>query len=193
MKLRTVKDLKTYLARNSMSPERFAALCEISNMTVRRWVKKNDTLALPAKYWILFDQALNKSPTQNYSFDHGFSDLEKHVHDLGITAHSPEMLEIEFVQKLNEANIAQGLIEKVKFLFRALLSPRISHYQRCLVLGAITYFISPLDLIPDVTPVIGYLDDYAVVSMVIASVAPALTRKPGEVTAEPTKDSISET
>jgi uncharacterized membrane protein YkvA (DUF1232 family) len=36
-------------------------------------------------------------------------------------------------------------------------------------LGAVVYFVSPIDLIPDVIPVAGYIDDAAVVAVVIAS------------------------
>jgi uncharacterized membrane protein YkvA (DUF1232 family) len=35
------------------------------------------------------------------------------------------------------------------------------------ILGAIIYFVSPIDLIPDVIPVFGYIDDAAVVAFVI--------------------------
>jgi uncharacterized membrane protein YkvA (DUF1232 family) len=40
-----------------------------------------------------------------------------------------------------------------------------------LALGAVIYFVSPIDLIPDVIPVAGYVDDAAVVGVVIASLA----------------------
>ena len=36
-------------------------------------------------------------------------------------------------------------------------------------LAAVIYFVSPIDLIPDVIPVAGYVDDAAVVGVVIAS------------------------
>jgi len=38
-----------------------------------------------------------------------------------------------------------------------------------LAIGAIAYFVSPVDLIPDFLPVAGYVDDAAVVAFVIAS------------------------
>jgi uncharacterized membrane protein YkvA (DUF1232 family) len=40
-----------------------------------------------------------------------------------------------------------------------------------LALGAVIYFVSPIDLIPDVIPVAGYIDDAAVIGLVIASLA----------------------
>jgi uncharacterized membrane protein YkvA (DUF1232 family) len=183
MKLRTVQDLKAYLQIHSLSPERFSALCGISNMTVRRWVKNDKVQKLPSKYWPMFDHAFVANETSLegtahvFSFQDGFSDLEKHVHALGENAASESNLKVDFTEKTNDKTIGQGLIDKVKLLFQALTSPQISHYHRTLVLGAIVYFISPVDLIPDVTPVIGYLDDYAVVTMVLTTVGPALVMK----------------
>jgi uncharacterized membrane protein YkvA (DUF1232 family) len=40
-----------------------------------------------------------------------------------------------------------------------------------LAIGAIAYFVSPIDLIPDFIPVAGYFDDAAVIGFVIASAA----------------------
>ena len=180
MKLRTVKDLKSYLQSQSLSPERFSALCGISNMTIRRWVKNDDATLLPQKYWPLFDHALvdhsvnEFQDSQVFAFQDGFKELEKHVHSMGQNTKSEETLKTEFTEKTADINIGKGLIDKVKLLFKALTSPQISNYHRTLVLGAIVYFISPIDLIPDATPVIGYLDDYAVVTMVLTTVTPSL-------------------
>ena len=39
-----------------------------------------------------------------------------------------------------------------------------------LAIGALLYFLSPVDLIPDVIPVVGYVDDAAVIGFVVASI-----------------------
>ena len=41
---------------------------------------------------------------------------------------------------------------------------------KALIFGALGYFISPIDLIPDITPVIGFGDDLAVLTATIATV-----------------------
>jgi len=41
-------------------------------------------------------------------------------------------------------------------------------------LGGVIYFLSPIDLIPDVIPIAGFVDDAAVIAVVIASLAKAL-------------------
>ena len=40
-----------------------------------------------------------------------------------------------------------------------------------LAIGAVVYFVSPIDLIPDFIPVAGYVDDAALIGFVIASAA----------------------
>ena len=39
-----------------------------------------------------------------------------------------------------------------------------------LAVGALLYFVAPLDLIPDFIPVVGYLDDAAVIAYVLRSI-----------------------
>ncbi len=39
-----------------------------------------------------------------------------------------------------------------------------------LAIGALIYFLSPIDLIPDVIPIAGYMDDAAVIGFVVASI-----------------------
>lgn len=39
-----------------------------------------------------------------------------------------------------------------------------------LALGAVLYFLSPIDLIPDLIPIVGYLDDVSIVAWVIQSI-----------------------
>ena len=41
----------------------------------------------------------------------------------------------------------------------AATDPRVPWYARWLVVGIVAYALSPIDLIPDFIPVIGYLDD----------------------------------
>ena len=47
---------------------------------------------------------------------------------------------------------------------------------KALIVGALLYFISPIDLIPDFIPVAGYLDDVAVIAGVVALLATQLKK-----------------
>jgi uncharacterized membrane protein YkvA (DUF1232 family) len=63
-------------------------------------------------------------------------------------------------------------------LFLAARDPRTPWYAKGLVLLVVAYALSPIDLIPDFIPVLGYLDDLLIVP---AGIALALTMIPKQV------------
>jgi uncharacterized membrane protein YkvA (DUF1232 family) len=54
-----------------------------------------------------------------------------------------------------------------KLLGRISIDPEVSGKDKALVLAALAYLASPIDLIPDFVPVIGELDDIYLVSLVL--------------------------
>ena len=54
---------------------------------------------------------------------------------------------------------AQQLKAETYALYLAARDPRTPWYAKLLVAGIVAYALSPIDLIPDFIPVIGYLDD----------------------------------
>lgn len=67
--------------------------------------------------------------------------------------------EERFWRKLRRVagKLSYEVLEKVLLLFFAL--PKAPARQRAVILGALGYFISPADAVPDVVPVAGFLDD----------------------------------
>jgi len=65
--------------------------------------------------------------------------------------------------------------------YRALIAhPETPKLARCLVGGALAYMLSPVDLIPDWIPVLGYLDDLLIVPALIYTalmIIPATVKK----------------
>lgn len=59
----------------------------------------------------------------------------------------------------NVASIGVGLVYKALQLFYVAQSPKCPVKVKAAIYGALGYLISPLDLIPDFTPVVGYADD----------------------------------
>ena len=53
-------------------------------------------------------------------------------------------------------------LRELKLLRRLLLDERVPLWQKAIPVEAAVYLVSPLDLIPDVLPVLGQLDDLAV-------------------------------
>ena len=66
-------------------------------------------------------------------------------------------------------------------LYYVLQSPDVTVSNKALILGALGYFILPLDLIPDVIPALGFTDDAAALALaykaVKASVTPEIEAK----------------
>ncbi len=63
---------------------------------------------------------------------------------------------------------ARGLKIKVYALYRAYRDPRVSWYARIFAAVVVGYAFSPIDLIPDVVPVLGYLDDLILIPLGVA-------------------------
>ena len=60
-----------------------------------------------------------------------------------------------------------NLIYDVLQLFYVAQNPNVPMKIRAAMIAPLGYFISPVDLIPDLMPVVGYSDDAAVIAMAI--------------------------
>ncbi len=54
---------------------------------------------------------------------------------------------------------AMAVPNLVKLLGRLLKDPRVSRRSKILAVGTLAYVVSPIDLLPDVIPVVGQVDD----------------------------------
>jgi uncharacterized membrane protein YkvA (DUF1232 family) len=76
---------------------------------------------------------------------------------------------------------ARNLKRDALALYFAVRDPRTPWYARALAAAVVAYAFSPIDLIPDFIPVLGYLDDLLIVPLGIALVIRLI---PGPVMAE---------
>ena len=63
------------------------------------------------------------------------------------------------------------VIRKALTLYRCLRDPDTPTWARARIVGALGYFIFPLDAIPDVVPLTGFSDDLGVLALALATVA----------------------
>ena len=77
---------------------------------------------------------------------------------------------IEYVEenlwtKLERVGKKISFAKDILALVRYMRDPQVSWHRKAIV--ALIYFISPIDAIPDVTPLIGYLDDLGVITALL--------------------------
>ena len=76
---------------------------------------------------------------------------------------------------------ARAIKRDVHAIYLAARDPRVPWYAKALALCVAGYALSPIDLIPDFIPVIGYLDDLVIVPLGILAVVKLI---PPEIMAE---------
>ena len=75
-----------------------------------------------------------------------------------------------FWDKVKTFAITAGreVIEKALWLYYAAQRPETPKWAKAAIYGALAYFISPLDAIPDITPLVGFTDDLGALAAAIA-------------------------
>ncbi len=51
------------------------------------------------------------------------------------------------------------MLSRLKTIIALMRNPKVSRFPKFLVVGAILYILMPVDIIPDIAPVVGWLDD----------------------------------
>lgn len=74
--------------------------------------------------------------------------------------------------------IVKNLLNKVKTLYAMLRDKEfaMAWSSKTMVIAGLLYFISPIDLLPDYIPILGYIDDAFVMSVVMNAVASEIER-----------------
>ena len=78
----------------------------------------------------------------------------------------------DFVEKISRVAKRAGakLVYASLILFYTLQSDKISIKDKAVIIGALGYLISPLDVMPDAIPIVGLSDDLAVLIYVLKMV-----------------------
>ncbi len=73
--------------------------------------------------------------------------------------------------KLKSIKGVRSLIQKALILYVLLMDSETPAWAKAVVITTIFYLLDPLDAIPDMTPLVGYLDDLAVISAAIKALS----------------------
>lgn len=105
-----------------------------------------------------------------------------------------EYSEEDFWKKVKKVAKKAGreIIEEALKLFYIIITKRIGTVAKATAIGALGYFISPIDAIPDITPVVGYADDLGVIALAISSLKKYITPKIEKQAKEKSEDIFGE-
>ena len=79
---------------------------------------------------------------------------------------------IEYVEeniwtKLEKSGKKISFAKDILALYNYIRDPFVKWYRKAIVVAALIYFIVPMDAIPDLTPLFGYLDDLGVITALL--------------------------
>lgn len=104
--------------------------------------------------------------TEHKDFD------KKKINDGELQKYSGSYSEENLLHKISKfgAHIGLELLYKLAQLWCVLQKPEVPAKDKALIMGALGYLISPLDFIPDLTPVLGYSDDLVAITFALLKV-----------------------
>ncbi|MBZ0198768.1 MAG: DUF1232 domain-containing protein [Ignavibacteriaceae bacterium] len=79
---------------------------------------------------------------------------------------------IEYVEgnlwtKLEKVGKKISFAKDIMALFNYMRDDNVSWHRKAIIVASLVYFISPIDAIPDIAPLIGYLDDLGVITALL--------------------------
>ena len=86
--------------------------------------------------------------------------------------YSNKFTQQDFVEKISRIAKRAGskLVYAALILYYTLQSDKVSKADKAIIIGALGYMISPIDVIPDAIPIAGLTDDLAVLLYVLKKV-----------------------
>lgn len=82
------------------------------------------------------------------------------------------------IRSVSRIHAASTLVRNLGVLFRMMRDQtfKMSWPTRAMILGALVYFLVPIDATPDYIPILGYVDDTLIVGWVIKRLAREIER-----------------
>jgi uncharacterized membrane protein YkvA (DUF1232 family) len=98
----------------------------------------------------------------------------------------------DFWAKLKRVGRKLPFAEELLAAYFCTLDPTTPNRVRIILLGAIAYFVMPVDALPDFLPLLGFADDAALLAAAIAQVAGSISERHREKAREILRDGGSE-
>jgi len=77
---------------------------------------------------------------------------------------------LQFIKsKANQ--LGQGLVYSILLMYFAWKRPDTPAWAKRVIIGAVAYLLAPIDCIPDLTPFIGFTDDFSILSAGLIAIA----------------------
>jgi uncharacterized membrane protein YkvA (DUF1232 family) len=88
-----------------------------------------------------------------------------------------DISEKKLLTKIKSAfsSLSQEAITHALILYYTLRAPNTPAWVKTVIIGTLGYFISLIDGIPDLTPILGYTDDISVMAAAIAALSQYIT------------------
>ena len=78
-------------------------------------------------------------------------------------------------EKLERVGKKISFARDILALVNYMRDPLVSWHRKAIVVAGLIYFISPIDAIPDISPLVGYLDDLGVITALLKYLGHELT------------------
>lgn len=101
-----------------------------------------------------------KDPVELDEFESEFDTQEK-------VEQAQEFVEERLWVKLEKIGKKLSFARDLLALYQYMMDSKVSWHRKAIVVGALVYFIVPVDAIPDLAPLVGYMDDLGVITAVL--------------------------
>jgi uncharacterized membrane protein YkvA (DUF1232 family) len=97
------------------------------------------------------------------------------MEDIRRASRNEQSVRARFWESLKRVARNLPFAEDLVAAFFCATDPRTDIKVRATLFGALAYFILPIDVLPDIAPLIGFTDDAAVLALALRAVAGAIT------------------
>jgi uncharacterized membrane protein YkvA (DUF1232 family) len=92
--------------------------------------------------------------------------LKDKLYEAGSKPGAEEKVRKRFLDYFKKNKHSIGFAQQVEKIYDLLSSGQLETRDKAIIVGALLYFINPFDLVPDITPLLGFLDDVSVIGLV---------------------------